>query len=138
MLNKEVRIVVAGVKGFHDEKRLKAALDALINDIFLVNEGVQDEDELLTKERVLLITNGEMKTLAAEVKAYAHENGFDLDEIGIEWDRGKRAFFDNCDVLGMRSTHALIFTDHNDDGMVALSKACLTAGSRVRVFNTML
>lgn len=136
MLNKEVRIVVAGVKGFHDKDRLKLALDSLISDIFLVNEGVVEEDELLTKEHVVLITNGEMKTLAAEVKEYGVEACIDVQEIGVEWDRGKKAFFDNCGILGMRSTHALIFTNHNDEGMSTLTKSCLENGSRVRVFAT--
>lgn len=136
MLNKEVRIVVAGDKGFHNKDRLKLALDALISDIFLINEGVDDEDELLTNERIILFTNGESKTLAVEVKEYSTETGIDLQEIPVDWDRGKKAFFDNCGVLGMRSTHAIIFTNHNDDGMAALIRACLEAGSRVRVFTT--
>ncbi|QXO10116.1 hypothetical protein pEaSNUABM37_00155 [Erwinia phage pEa_SNUABM_37] len=136
MLNKEVRIVVAGDKGFHNKDRLKLALDRLIADIFLVNEGVTDEDELLTKDHILLITNGEVKTLAAEVKEYSAENQIDLQEIAVEWDRGKKAFFDNCGVLGMRSTHAIIFTGHSDEGMKTLVKDCLSAGSRVRVFTT--
>lgn len=58
MLNKEVRIVVAGDKGFHNKERLKLALDRLIEEIFLVNEDIVDEDEKLTKNHVLLITNG--------------------------------------------------------------------------------
>lgn len=134
MLNKEVRIVIAGDKGFHNKDRLKSALDSLISDIFLVNEGVTDEDELLTKEHVVLITNGEVKTVAAEVKEYSVAAGIDIQEIPVEWDRGKKAFFDNCGVLGLRSTHALIFTNHNDEGMSSLIRACLTNGSRVRVF----
>lgn len=136
MLNKEVRIVVAGDKGFHNKDRLKLALDGLIKDIFLVNEGVVDEDELLTKEHVLLITNGELKTLAAEVKEYSAESAIDLLEIAVEWDRGKKAFFDNCGVLGLRATHALIFTNHNDEGMKTLITSCLENGGRVRVFTT--
>lgn len=136
MLNKEVRIVVAGDKGFHNKERLKLALDRLIADIFIVNEGVVDEDELLTKDHVLLITNGEVKTLAAEVKEYSVENQIDLQEIAVEWDRGKKAFFDNCGVLGLRATHAMIFTNHNDEGMKTLIKNCLENGSRVRVFTT--
>lgn len=136
MLKKEVRIVVAGDKGFHDKNRLKLALDALIKDIFLVNEGVLEEDDLLTNEHVVLITNGELKTLAAEVREYATETGIDIQEIAIEWDRGKKAFFDNCGILGMRSTHAVIFTNQSDDGMSALIRACLESGSRVRVFTT--
>jgi len=136
MLNKEVRIVVAGVKGFHDKDRLKLALDALITDIFLVNDGVVDDDELLTKEHVVLITNGELKTLAAEVKEYGAAANIDVQEIAVEWDRGKKAFFDNCGILGMRSTHAIIFTNHNDEGMLTLTKNCLENGSRVRVFST--
>jgi len=136
MLNKEVRIVIAGDKGFHNKDRLKLALDALIADIFLMNEGIYDEDELIKKENILLITNGETKTLAVEAKEYAEAEGYDLQEIGIEWDRGKRAFFDNCGILGMRSTHAIVFTNHNDDGMASLIKSCLEAGSRVRVFTT--
>lgn len=134
MLNKEVRIVVAGDKGFHNKDRLKLALDSLIADIFLVNEGVEDEDELLTKEHVIILTNGELKTLAAEAREYSTESGVDLQEIAIEWDRGKKAFFDNCGILGMRATHALIFTNHSDEGMTSLIKACLAAGSRVRTF----
>lgn len=136
MLNKEVRIVVAGDKGFHNKDRLKLALDRLIEDIFVINEGITDEDELLTKEHVLLITNGELKTLAAEVREYAAESSIDLQEIPIEWDRGKKAFFDNCGILGMRATHAIIFTNHNDEGMKTLINDCLTHGSRIRLFTT--
>lgn len=136
MLNKEVRIVVAGDKGFHNKERLKLALDRLIEEIFLVNEDIVDEDEKLTKSHVLLITNGEMKTLAAEVKEYSVEAQIELQEIAVEWDRGKKAFFDNCGVLGMRATHAIIFTNHNDEGMKTLIKSCLENGSRVRTFTT--
>jgi len=136
MLKKEVRIVVAGDKGFHNKDRLRLALDKLIADIFVINDGVSEEDELLTKEHVVLITNGELKTLAVEVKEYALENQIDLQEIPVEWDRGKKAFFDNCGILGMRATHALIFTSHNDEGMKTLIKDCLEHGSRVRVFTT--
>lgn len=139
MLNKEIRIVVASVRGFTDVERLKLTIDGLLDDIYTLNEGVDDEDDdLITEAKIVFLINGENKTAADLLPALAMERGIEVDVIRVDWSKGKKAFFDNCAVLGSKSTHAIIFTDHKDDGMQTLLKACLDAGSRVRSYSSIV
>ncbi|AHI60301.1 hypothetical protein RAY_151 [Erwinia phage vB_EamM_RAY] len=137
MLNKEIRIVVASTKGFNDAERLKLTIDGLLEDIYYLNEGVGDEDEeLITDAKIVFITNGEHKTAAELLPGVLGDRNIDIEVIKVDWSKGKKAFFDNCAVLGAKSTHGVIFTDSKDDGMQTLLKACLDAGSRVRTYSS--
>lgn len=137
MLNKEIRIVVASVRGFTDVERLKLTIDGLLSDIYEMNEGLTDEDdELITDAKIVFLINGEGKTAADLLPVLAAERNIEVDVIRVDWSKGKKAFFDNCAVLGSKSTHAIIFTDNKDDGMQTLIKSCLDAGSRVRSYSS--
>jgi hypothetical protein len=139
MLNKEIRIVVASVRGFADVERLKLTIDGLLNDIYDMNEGVDEEDEdLITDKKIVFLINGEGRTAADILPALAMERNIEVEVIKVDWSKGKKAFFDNCAVLGSKSTHAIIFTDHKDDGMQTLIKSCLDAGSRVRSYSSIV
>lgn len=137
MLNKEIRIVVASVRGFTDVERLKLTIDGLLKDIYEMNEGLDDEDDdLITEAKIVFMINGEGRTAADILPALAMERNIEVEVLKVDWSKGKKAFFDNCAVLGSKSTHAIIFTDSKDDGMQTLIKACLDAGSRVRSYSS--
>ncbi|QZA70931.1 DNA binding protein [Erwinia phage AH06] len=137
MLNKEIRIVVASVKGFTDAERLKMTIDEFLDDIYYLNEGIgEDDEELITDAKIVFITNGEHRTAAELLRTALGDRDIDIEEIRVDWSKGKKAFYDNCAVLGAKSTHGIIFTDHKDEGMQTLLKACLDAGSRVRSYSS--
>lgn len=139
MLNKEIRIVVASVRGFADVERLKLAIDGLLDDIYDLNEGLgEEDDDLITEAKIVFLINGEGKTVAEILPALAMERNIEVEVIKVDWSKGKKAFFDNCAVLGSKSTHAIIFNDDKDDGMQTLIKACLDAGSRVRKYTSII
>lgn len=137
-MKKEVRIVIASVRGFHNTERLKIALGLLLNDIYLMNECIEDEDDLITDEKIVILTNGDDKTISHDIRDALGEREIEIETIPVDWSIGNAAFYKNCELIGTRATHGLVFTDRADEGMGALIKACLINGARVRIYTTNL
>lgn len=137
-MKKEVRIVVASVRGFHDVDRLKVALGMLLNDVYLMNECVEEEDEIITDDKIVILTNGDDKTISQDITVALAGRAIEVEVVPVDWSKGNAAFFKNCEVLGTRATHGIVFTDKVDEGMGTLIKACLVNGARMRIYTTTL
>jgi len=136
MINKEVRIVVASMRGFTDMVRTKLAVDALLQTIYLLNEGIDDTDpDYVTPEKIVFISNGEQGTIAHQLPELLQAYHLEHVDVPVDWATGKAAFYENCVALGSQATYAIIFWDHEDQGMNALYKSCLQAGAPVRSYN---
>lgn len=134
MVNKEVRIVISSVKGFNSVDRLKAAFEGLLADIYLMNEETTDEDEYIDDTKIVVMHNGERNTISPLVREIVRGT-IDVEEIKVDWEKGRKSFFDNCAILGSRCTHAIVFWDNKDEGQRSLIKACLENNARVRAYD---
>lgn len=135
-MKKEVRIVVASVRGFHDADRLKVALGTLLHDVYLMNECAEEDDEIITDEKIVILTNGDDKTISHDVSVALAGRVIDIEVVPVDWSKGNAAFFKNCELMGTRATHGIVFTDKVDEGMGTLIKACLVNGARMRIYTT--
>lgn len=137
-MKKEVRIVVASVRGFHDADRLKVALGLLLNDVFLMNECAEEDDDIITDENIVILTNGDDKTISQDIAIALGGRSIDVEVVPVDWNKGNAAFYKNCEIMGTRATHGIVFTDKVDEGMGTLIKACLVNGARMRIYTTAL
>lgn len=135
-MKKEVRIVVASVRGFHDADRLRIALGTLLNDVYLMNECMEEDDEIITDDKIVILTNGDDKTISHDITVALAGRVIDIEVVPVDWNKGNAAFYKNCELMGTRATHGIVFTDKVDEGMGTLIKACLVNGARMRIYTT--
>lgn len=136
MVARDIRIVVASTRSFHDVGRLKMALDKLLEDIYVSNQYL-DESEHITEDDVAILINGDKSTIAGDINEIVDGTRLAVDTMPVDWDKGgKKAFFENCVSMGMRATHGLVFTERGDEGMETLIKSCLQSGARIRIYST--
>jgi hypothetical protein len=106
----DLKIIVAGSRGFNNYNLLKNKLDFYLSHYQSVE-----------------IVSGTARGADRLGERYAHEKGFSVKRFPANWDEfGKRAGYLRNEVMAQYATHAVIFWDGQSKGTKHMIELCKT------------